>query len=140
MWSFEEKHSVALVALDLSAAFDTVDHVVLLSILEKEFGISGTALTWFTSYLSARSYVVKINDSCSHSQGLCFRVPQISVAGPSLYGAYASPIKEVVINHDVTINGFADDHALLKPWTSGLIAKEKDALSTLELCLGDIKQ
>ena len=140
LWAFEKKQSVALIALDLNAAFDTVDHTALLQILEKEFGISkkhwhGLVATLVTT---TRSYVVKINNSCSESQDLCFSVLQGSVAGPSLYWAYASPIKEVVSNHEVAVNGFADDHALLKGWTSGSEVEEGDATSKLELCLHDV--
>ena len=126
-------------ALDLSAAFDTVDHHVLLSILENEFGVYSTALEWIKNYLSPRSCVVKINESCSASRDLPFSVPQGPVAGPTFYWTYASPLKEVVAKHKVDINGFADDHALLKTWLSGCIAAERAVIIKLEVCLTDVK-
>ena len=51
LWSMEQRHIMTAVFLDLSAAFDTVDHDILLSILNKQFGICGKALKWFDSYL-----------------------------------------------------------------------------------------
>ena len=54
--------STLLVSLDLSAAFDTIDHRILLNRLESTFGISGTALQWITSYLINRSQYVKLGD------------------------------------------------------------------------------
>ena len=51
LWSMEQRHIMTVVFLDLSAAFDTVDHDILLSILNKQFGICGKALKWFDSYL-----------------------------------------------------------------------------------------
>lgn len=94
LWAFERKESVALVALDLSAAFDTVDHSVLLTILERQFGLTDTVL-WIKNYLAPRSFIIKINNAKSDSKQPKVSVPQGSVAGPTLYWAYASPLKDV---------------------------------------------
>ena len=47
----EQRQIMTVVLLDLSAAFNTIDHDILLSILNKQFGICGKALEWFNSYL-----------------------------------------------------------------------------------------
>ncbi len=66
---------VILILLDLTAAFDTVDHRILLQRLE-DVGVKGTALEWFKSYLKDRSFSVCIGDLCSISAKLCSGVPQ----------------------------------------------------------------
>ena len=111
-WDFENLNVVALVALDLSAVFDTVDHEVLLDVLSTRFGVSGSAHNWFNSYLRPRSCLVEIEDSRSSERSLEFSVPQGSCGGPVLYLVYASSL-QTEIPASVRLNGFADDHSLM---------------------------
>ena len=69
------QHASLLVLLDLSAAFDTVGHTILLRRLETSFGVTGDALKWIASYLSARSQRVMINGVLSDKFDLSFGVP-----------------------------------------------------------------
>ena len=74
--AIDSGHSVILVLLDLSAAFDTVDHRILILRLSTRFGIRNRALDWFVSYLSDRTQYVKVKDTSSHSLRLTQGVPQ----------------------------------------------------------------
>ena len=81
-----------LCLLDLSAAFDTIYHSILLSRLSSWFGITGTVLDWFKSYLSSRPFRAKCESSFS-SLHTCFcGIPQGSVLGPLLFIMYTTPL------------------------------------------------
>jgi hypothetical protein len=101
-----------LLLLDLSAAFDTIDHNILLSRLEHTFGISSNALQWFRSYLLDRHQSVSINNTSSPSSPLLFGVPQGSVLGPVLFVMYTTPLSELIQNCAINHQLFADDTQL----------------------------
>ena len=92
---------MALVMLGLSAAFDTIDHNILLRRLEMQFGFYGLALKWIKSYLSERKQSVKIGNTISDALDLDFGVPQGSILGPLLFGLYISPGSDIVESHDI---------------------------------------
>ena len=85
--SLGQNKSAFLVLLDLSAAFDTVDHKI-----RNRFGIKELALRRFDSYLSNRYFFVKVHDGCSSKRTLDCGVPQGSILGPILFSLYISPI------------------------------------------------
>ena len=98
--------------LDLSAAFDTIDHGILLSRLNSLYGISGDALDWFKSYLSNREQRVIIGDTVSECKDLNFGVPQGSVLGPKIYCMYTKPISDIIAGHGLSHHCYADDTQL----------------------------
>ena len=123
--SFDENIPSVLVLLDLSAAFDTVDHDKLLEILESEIGIEGVALSWFRSFLKGRTQKVKIGDEYSELSELFYGVAQGSVLGPILFKIYIRSFYSHVAVTEFNVEGFADDHQLIKQF---LVAFQKKAL------------
>ena len=168
LWAMEWQEICSLYLCDLSAAFDTVDHQVLLQVLLTRFGVDHTALKWFDSYLHPRYCKVNIGHSYSSDKPLNCCVPQGSLAGPNLFSVYSSTLQEHIpalvppfidpdcasvdsslivstpstqyhIRTDVDLNGFADDHSLKNTFKANDRLAEKQSIYILELCLGEVK-
>jgi len=133
--AIDQGQVAALVLLDLSAAFDTVDHAVLIEVLKQRFGITGHALDWLSSYVHGRSQIVKLGSTQSDqssSHNLHCGVPQGSVLGPKQFIAYVEDVNQVFANHDISFHGYADDMQGLKrcslSQTESITAVYKDML------------
>ena len=127
----------ALVLLDLSAAFDTIDHDTLLSCLSSRFGFAGSALKWFRSYLQDRFQSVKIGSSLLNLFKLKFGVPQGSVLGPLLFFLYTTPLGQVIRKYNgVHYHFYADDTQLFIHLSPDDSLKSFDRLKS---CLNDIQ-
>ena len=122
--------------LDLSAAFDIIDHKILLSRLNSAFGIQSTALQWFQSYLSARYQSTSFNKSSSSPPQLMYDVPEGSVLGPILFVLYTTPLSDIIANHYVNHQLFADDTQLQ---TSAPLSEVTNLTKELNACTDDIK-
>ena len=136
--SLDNGECVFLVLLDLSAAFDTVDHRTLQNCLERTFGISGEALAWLKSYMSDRQQSVSIRGTQSNEKLLRCGVPQGSVLGPELFKDYITPLASIIESHDVHFHGYADDTQLYVTFKPG--QDEDSALDKLERCITDVRR
>ena len=125
-----------LAMLDLSAAFDTIDHDILFSRLQNSFGFKDTALNWIISYLTERTQTVCVQDRYSDSSLLRYGVPQGSVLGPVLFVLYASPVSDVISRHAMSHESFADDTQLHQ---SAPIAEIDSLISQAQDCIADLK-
>lgn len=135
--NFAKGQATALVLLDLSAAFDTIDHPLLLSRLSSCYGIQGTALKWCRSYLSDRHQLVKVSSSFSSRSPLLFGVPQGSVLGPILFTLYTQPLTHIISSYGGLQHHFyADDTQLYITITKDTA---KSAFHQLSLCLSQIQ-
>ena len=140
LMNMNKQHVTLLVCLDLSSAFDTVDHDVLLKRLENNFGIGGTALTWFQSYLKDRSQRIVIQGAKSASFNLKYGVPQGSCLGSLLFSLYASELLTIVSHHLPTPHCYADDTQLYLAFKPDALTKQDPAVAAMEACLRDIRQ
>ena len=105
MFNIDRGNGTLLVLLDLSAAFDTIDHQILFHILEHSLGITNFALTLMKSYLDGRQQCVQIEGVISE---LACGLPQGSVLGPLKFGIYMLPIGSIMRHHDIYFYMYAD--------------------------------
>ena len=129
-----------VVMIDLSAAFDTVDIPILLSMLKMKFNIDGTPLKWIESYLTDRTMNVLVNGQLSETQKIKYGVPQGSCAGPVVFTLYIAALNLIVKNScpGIIIYGYADDHKLSITCKAGNDISEMESTLALEKCLDDI--
>jgi len=133
----DDNQVTVLIGLDLSAAFDTVDHRLLLDRLRLEFGVTEISLHWLQSYLEGRTQFIKMGQHKSHSTEVDVGVPQGSVLGPLLFAVYCSPIADVIAHQRVQYHQYADDMQL----HLAMCANNTPAgLSVLAKCTTDVRQ
>jgi hypothetical protein len=128
-----------LVMLDLSAAFDTIDHKILIETLNSGVGVGGTALQWFTSYLSKRTQQVKVDGVTSEKINLNTGVPQGSCLGPVLFTAYVADLFRIIQKHLIDAHGYADDHQLYLSFRPSPTTNQLDAVTAMEKCVSELR-
>ncbi len=139
MLAMDNQKVVLLLLLDLSAAFDTVDHEIMLSRLEHRFGVKGTALAWFRSYLTGRSQSVLIQGTHSAEQVLKFGVPQGSVLGPILFCAYTAPLGTLLGLQGTDYHFYADDSQIALAFSPDVLSNQVDAFHKIESCADSVR-
>jgi len=121
--------------LDMSAAFDCVDHDLLLQRLEKNFGFTGVVLRWMMSFLSDRTLEVRYNSASTAAQPVYYKVPQGSVLGPILFNLYTADITLVAARHGLQLHQYADDCQL---YVSAPVDEASATVAKLSHCVTDV--
>ncbi len=137
--AMDKNKAVLLVMLDMSAAFDTIDAALLMDTLHSRFGVTGTALQWFSSYMTDRTHCVRIGSSVSSERQLKYGVPQGSVLGPLLFTIYTTPVSDILKKHGADYHKFADDLQLSTSYYPNIPGDLERALTRLKNCVHDIK-
>ena len=129
------RQHVVLVLLDLTAAFDTIDHTILVERLESYFGFSKLTLRWFRSYLENRQQSIIIGDQVFTPRALHYGVPQGSILGPLLSTLYIALLQDVIARHNLNSLFCADDTQLyiaIDP------ANQTSSLTALRNCIEEV--
>ena len=121
----------------MSAAFDTVDHDILLHRIQDSFGIKGQALSWLRSFLESRTQQVSFNNTLSVTMPVTTGVPQGSVLGPLLFLLYTADIPVIPEKHNFCVHCYADDGQL---YVSDKAAHAQNLLSRVTACIEEIDE
>ena len=127
-----------LVTLDISAAFDTVDHQTLLKRYSQYFGLSGTVLSWMESYLSGRSQLIQVGSATSNEQPVDTGFPQGATLAGIKYDMFSTPLHVLADKHKVDHEGYADDSNLFVSFDICDLMETNNAVKKLENCLTDV--
>ena len=134
--SLDNDSCVLLVLLDLSAAFDTVDHTLLLDRFEQCYGIKAGAKEWLLSYFSSRQQVIRIGKTESDPKALLTGMPQGSVLGPFSFPAYTSPLFKIADKHECNIHMYADDTQF---YMSFKLHETNSTIAKMEKCIEEVR-
>ena len=135
--AIDRKQSAYLIMLDLSAAFDTVNHEVLLERLRSDLGMVGDIQTWLQSYFIGRKQTVRVDGGISTPQPLKTGVPQGSLLGPFCFPPYTAPLFNIIHEHGCDVHMYADDTQIYLFFEN---CESKENLAKLELCISDIRE
>jgi hypothetical protein len=131
----DSQEVTALLLIDMSAAFDTVDEVILADVLEKRMGITGSVLDWIRSYMNNRRMVVSAGGYKSDEFQLHCGVPQGSTLGPILFLVYMAPLYDLFNTMSINSHGYADDTQLYQHFKAGSSTNVNRAKEDIESCV-----
>ena len=137
--ALDDQKAVLLLMLDLSAAFDTVDHEIMLHRIRNDFGVTGIVHKWYSSYFSNRSCRVFVSGSYSETLYLDFGVPQGSVTGPLCFVYYTHVVGRILRHHNVKYHIYADDIQVYLTPDPSIPGDVQCALFKLSRCVADIQ-
>ena len=136
--AMDSKKGTILVMIDLSSAFDTIDHSILLGRLELRYGITSIVLKWFRSYLYGRVQRINIDDSVSPPHPLTTGVPEGSVLGPLLFSLYVHSLGGIIREHSTHFHHYADDFQLYAHFDLNKSSLES-TISSMQDCICNVQ-
>lgn len=139
MRAIDSGQGMFLILIDLSAAFDTIAHDTLLSILKELVGIDGIVLEWFRSYLSGRTQGIIIDGIISCLLHILFGVPQGSVLGPILFCIYILLLGKIIRKHNLNFHIYADDTQIYCSFDSRSLPSATVVLQKITACIAEIR-
>ena len=137
--ALDDQKAVLLLMLDLSAAFDTVDHVIMLQRLRDDFGVTGVTYDWYMSYLQNRSCQVFVSGAHFEDFILKYGLPQGSVTGPLGFVYYTHVVGRILRHHAVKYHIYADDIQIYLILDLNIPGDIQCALFKLSKCVDDIQ-
>ena len=140
LMNMNKQHVTLLVLLDLSAAFDTIDHKILIDRLKTRCRITNVPLQWFESYLENRSQRVVVNGGESRSFHLQFGLAQGSCLGPLLFTVYTGELFHIIKSHLPSVMCYADDTQLYVSFSPKDNRGEDEAIAAMERCIKDLQK
>ena len=130
--NMEESRVSLLLLLDLSAAFDTVDHGIFLQSLQTKLGVCGTALSWFKSFLERRYQRICIKETLSQPFDLKCGVPQGSCLGPLLFTNYTQELFSILGSRFPTPHAYAHNTQLCLSFSPNVSTREADDVTAIK--------
>ena len=125
-----------LTLLDLSSAFETIDHPILVHRLHTDFGFTDAVLQWLSPYLTDRTHYVSLSNNCSAFTPVHSGVPHGSVIGPMLFTMYIKPLSAIIDSHSIMHHSFADD---LQQQKSAPPDRISELLQSMQSCMSNVK-
>ena len=138
--ALDRNHAMMFVMLNLSAAFDTIDHAHLFKLLQDEYGVRGTALAWFRTYMEDRTYRVQIDSTTSEHIPLQCGVPQGSVLGPVIFTLYTTTMQRIFRRHGVHYHKYADDIQLYAYYNPAVPGDQAETVRQLRDCIREVRR
>ena len=125
--------------LDLSEAFDTIDHTITSSRLRDRFGITATGFAWFESYLVNQSQRIQMHSRLSAEHPVVFGVPQGSVLGPLMFICYTAPLGDIARRHGIHVHLYADDTQLYLAFSPHSDEDTIQAVTRIQDCVAELQ-
>ena len=135
-----KNHAMLFVMLDLSSAFDTIDHEQLLTLLHDEYGVREMALSWFRANLEDRTHCVQTDSQASATIPLQSGVPQGSVLGPAMFTLYTTPMQRIFKRQGINYHKYANDIQLYASYNPAKPGDQVETARRLTDCIGEVRR